>query len=1387
MNKTTSKSTLFFGCTGLEQMIDANQLGYSLNKEGSFVTCIVGPDGVGKSILSLAAASSYAAMNAAAEDQRIIYASTDLNYDQAKSTWNHFGFSQPGNRQANLLKKVDQFSLKKPARRLVKQRAAEMNRCDRVRLRWISPFESLGPDDPKKIKPYGTIFEEKPITVEPCVHFLDLAQFSAGDDWGHLNRTLGLLKDLEARSVSAKAGAKKTKSALPPHLMIVDAVEGLEAMVGERDGFGLERSRRSRLAQMVRIARKVNCSLVFVVEQKHDNVRLDEVFVSDLVIRLRTRTKDNYLMKTVEVEKARSKAHIRGEHEFQIRSGQGVCGAGDDPTLRQSKLTKGKTVKRRKVEPGNAQPGNSELVDDRAVTAESTGETLPLDQVQEEKVSAKPVTSMSRNRTERPFGYLQVLPSLHVKDELTANVVQGEFALKDRFPVALDSLNQLLSRSHAANGATEKSSDPKDRILVLVGNSRTYKTNLGFAFLAQAFAGSAALENEPSETRSSQPKSKETGGALLLTSEGTSHEQVMAAFDDWKAQCPDRNLVVREIPPRFLSSSDLLFRIRVNIRKLKKKLKLKKQPENIRVLVDNWATILESHPSIQNDPQILQRVFRLLQREGVTAMITATQAGSPDAQVDLEHEHSVMRLEARRLHTWPVDFYGERRIAIASSIAGRTEAASFVYELRRADDSNYLLTTTNDFSVYKDLETGHAKPIELNVKLYSGYHTDRVNAEKSPYAEDVAALFGDLYHADKSSKEVVSFENIERYSGFREYVKNLQGSKLDHSLVFQADEFWQPQENVLASLKESWDPEKRKIFRKEYRTDEPRVPLHRDFGLLLLDRQAWESAQDNKVDGFIVKKVRVPPVDVDLETDLKDIQFEEREIVLDAPSNFAEKGSETDWFSTCIQANSFSEKQLAWLLRNPEYFKDLSSIHPLDATLSVGQVYEALTHNAGDPPSETLSPGEEDAASRQLQIPWAAFFAATRIVGRKTGKSPFEIDMRTIETLNCLTLEIWYSAMKQSVADELFKKLDEENVFQIEEFGAASTSEQPSVNLESLLEKVINNSCLLAKNERGKESLDWAKMAEESLDESIKQSTENKESRRSGDKPQTEALDELLINEHSRKLLIESISMVASCLPSRFRQGTVESDKPTGEAVAIRSWYATGVLTQKELPGLIPARLPGSYSVRGDWFLSVVNGSRSLDLADQAIGNLTSTSMNLKRYREGVGLPVRDFSDLNLVESALTTPEDHRARRMSLEEIERLGPATFEEFSRKSNSEECSSISETSRNKEQVKNEPEQSSDSGGHRWSTYRPLFRSQIKNYGLQSDEFGRLIAHLLHCIEPDLKCADMEQAKLDNINAQCRQVAKCCKLHSKHVDEPDEPGIPEGKESLALGSVS
>ncbi len=82
-------------------------------------------------------------------------------------------------------------------------------------------------------------------------------------------------------------------------------------------------------------------------------------------------------------------------------------------------------------------------------------------------------------------------------------------------------------------------------------------------------------------------------------------------------------------------------------------------------------------------------------------------------------------------------------------------------------------------------------------------------------------------------------------------------------------------------------------------------------------------------------------------------------------------------------------------------------------------------------------------------------------------------------------------------------------------------------------------------------------------------------------------------------------------------------------AVASRHWYQTACDFQDRAPvgeSLVALRLPGHFSVRGDWFLAVARNSRSMRLADRALDLLSTRRANVDRLQLGLGLPTRKIN-----------------------------------------------------------------------------------------------------------------------------------------------------------------
>ncbi len=109
-------------------------------------------------------------------------------------------------------------------------------------------------------------------------------------------------------------------------------------------------------------------------------------------------------------------------------------------------------------------------------------------------------------------------------------------------------------------------------------------------------------------------------------------------------------------------------------------------------------------------------------------------------------------------------------------------------------------------------------------------------------------------------------------------------------------------------------------------------------------------------------------------------------------------------------------------------------------------------------------------------------------------------------------------------------------------------------------------------------------------------------------------------------LLAEVLDLDRFGSPAKPFEPVVREADPA--AVASRYWYKTACAAQQKPDArvTIAAGLPGSFAVRGDWFLGVTRGSRSLRLADRALDFLSSRRANFERMQMGVGLPTRKIA-----------------------------------------------------------------------------------------------------------------------------------------------------------------
>lgn len=306
---------------------------------------IVGPDGTGKSVFALHLAATYAAIASdlvkncsrggnkwilemlrrrAPKDStpcvalpRIVYVSSDLQFDAASRVWQNFCLRYPWDRYVPFLSRED-LTFRRNLYNLPRTRQTRVKLVHYVPHSSATELRRMAAASARPFPTYLTRRQSEPVMF-PSVAFLDLAGSTAGDDWLYVNRLLSMAE--------RPAGA-------PPNLMILDSVAGFEALVGERNSFGEEMSRRARIAQLVRTAGE-DWHVVFAVEEPHSGEHHPEEYVTDAVLHLRRHGKADKMRRTLEIEKCRAQAFGAGEHPFEIRNGRGASTGNwehpDDP------------------------------------------------------------------------------------------------------------------------------------------------------------------------------------------------------------------------------------------------------------------------------------------------------------------------------------------------------------------------------------------------------------------------------------------------------------------------------------------------------------------------------------------------------------------------------------------------------------------------------------------------------------------------------------------------------------------------------------------------------------------------------------------------------------------------------------------------------------------------------------------------------------------------------------------------------------------------------------------------------------------------------------------------------------------------------------------------
>jgi len=1223
--------------------------------------CIVGPTGTGKSIFALHLASTYLA-DCRTEQARIpksrqlslptvLYVSTDLTHNMAQRAWANFSLDRPIHRREPFVAAAH----------------SPKNESESIEIRL------------KECRP-NTLAEEFDITEteNSNVIFLDMAGHTAGDDWGFLHKILSLLPQ-------PKNGAAR-------HLVVIDAIEGFEALAGKLDAFGEKSTRRSRIAQVMRLI-SGKCHVVLVVEQGEPSASgttLDEEFVADTVIRLDSITTRNYERRVLKVEKCRGQSHIRGQHHYSIRSGKGSTTGDqmnpDDPRL---------TALTPAAKTGQASADAKKSVDAAAHHAD----------VAKAKGQAGEVRTQS---------YVQVFHSVHrisrqIMEADTLKRENLEFEPTGRYAAFgikyLD--NMLGGKTEFTQREITEGDDfahdtrglPCGSTTALIGDSLTQKSRLGKAFLSRCFSSLdtrlfqlhhaltkvtldktiakdiwqrivaqvylaapfpsaefeatckdllhqghflelAKLLNQvvPNDLILSKAAHQdahpnqllfnlaawmldyEGGVAVMLATHNTDVDSLANDFLRWlpseRARTNHafrnalknfikRGTVCRRLEIHSLSSEVLIHIVRECIRHAQKKIITPgdlNEPNRrvlhswpVRVVIDDFSSLRNIFPELREDPLLFPSILFHLEREGVTTLIIDTQSGKPESTVVERFETELRQMVDHRLYTWRVPFYGESRVAITAIPPLSREYAGIVRELRwetELEEAPHGEPAIVDphFELYSGLEEYKPKPVPLQMRLFAD------TSAMQKYIEIQNTFLGEMFDSSKREGETTGHSIIVGvlpvdYSDLRSFAYLQRDTRLDHSYVFAVDEFWlmrppgrhkragafQPQWSYLDAVTASSNdvPKKAEDYKANHYADPYQLFQLRNEDIFPLKhgRRSSELRRRHFYENYYHDFIGYETFDQ---------EAEKEDFHLDRVPFAWDFG-----FLLCQES--------AWV--NNNRLLTLTRWDGRKQSLTVKEIWHLLVKaQYGNSSAAEIT---KAAARKCPYVSWRIFAEACKKAAEEQSSisskrvTAFDFAQVSPESLSCLILEMWLSQIHDSLTWRATRlKARKRN---------SKRAEELEQERDELVEAVRKRKLFIPV---GEETNKTAK---------------------------THILLDLL-EKYWRELYIVWLLLIEIIdLPTVIGDATVstfdfESKNTDFCAVASRHWYKTATQCPDEISArepLVAARLPGRFAVRGDWFLAISGGSRSIRQAERALDLLSSRRANVTRLQMGVGLPTR--------------------------------------------------------------------------------------------------------------------------------------------------------------------
>jgi hypothetical protein len=225
----------------------------------------------------------------------------------------------------------------------------------------------------------------------------------------------------------------------------------------------------------------------------------------------------------------------------------------------------------------------------------------------------------------------------------------------------------------------------------------------------------------------------------------------------------------------------------------------------IRLVIDDFSIIRKTYLEVSEDPLVLPFLLFYLRREGITSLFIDTQNGRPDITPPDPMERSLRTLIDHHLYTWRFPFYGENRIAITALPPASREQRAVVRELKEFRDpaggntresrfgrKDSLVDVDPHFELYTGIEERKPQPVPLEVRLYAetGAFKRYINEENTRYRELFQPVARQSDAPPNVITNVITSMDPEENEALRDFCYLQRDTRLEHTLVFQVDEFW---------------------------------------------------------------------------------------------------------------------------------------------------------------------------------------------------------------------------------------------------------------------------------------------------------------------------------------------------------------------------------------------------------------------------------------------------------------------------------------------------------------------------------------------------------------------------------------------------------------------